>query len=263
MKILKNLFLLSLSLLFLTACSNKPEEVSQEVWDRSIQYTLYIDKLVEDGDSPEALGADLSTLTETKEEKEIVAEVVNLSVKSIVLSLAKLTNTSVDEAQKSYDEQYDKLKDIFGSDLKRAKLDVDKVKTYIAESKLIQEEKRKQERESVMKQWGVTLTGKEVQYDLSNNLDKEFYLEGNLKLCTYYNYGFTNETDFFCGQLTPFDGGYTDSWYLYFHRESFKTVYDKLLNGNVDIRVVAEIPYFTYERGQGNMAKVKRTQLIQ
>ncbi|MCL1696256.1 MULTISPECIES: hypothetical protein [unclassified Lysinibacillus] len=111
-----------------------------------------------------------------------------------------------------------------------------------------------------LKVTGVTLTGKEVQFDLANNLDKEFYLEGQVELCDYYNYGYTNEEKFFCGQLTPTDGGYSDSWYLYFHRDSFKNEYQDLLNGDVNMRVVAQIPAKSYKQGQGRMAAVKKSQ---
>ncbi|MCT1538440.1 MULTISPECIES: hypothetical protein [Lysinibacillus] len=104
----------------------------------------------------------------------------------------------------------------------------------------------------------VRLTGKEVQYNLANNLNVEFYLNGNVELCDYYNYGYTNEAKFFCGQLTPVDGDYSDSWYLYFHRDSFDNAYQALLEGNINMRIIAKIPSNGYERGQGNMAVVKK-----
>lgn len=111
-----------------------------------------------------------------------------------------------------------------------------------------------------LKATGVTLTGKEVQFDLANNLDKEFYLDGQVELCDYYNYGYTNEAKFFCAQLTPTDGKYSDSWYLYFHRDSFDKEYQNLLNGNANMKVIAQIPSKSYKLGQGNMAVVKKSQ---
>ncbi|WP_223553399.1 hypothetical protein [Lysinibacillus sphaericus] len=104
----------------------------------------------------------------------------------------------------------------------------------------------------------VTLTGKEVQYNLENNLNVEFYLNGNVELCNYYNYGYTNEGAYFCGKLTPVDGDYSDSWYLYFHRDSFDSAYQALLEGNINMRIIAKIPSEGYERGQGNMAVVQK-----
>ncbi|MBG9689502.1 hypothetical protein ABD91_01020 [Lysinibacillus sphaericus] len=114
------------------------------------------------------------------------------------------------------------------------------------------------EDEKFMEEYNISLNGKEVQFNLANNLNKEFYLNGNVELCDYYNYGYTNEKAYFCGQLTPVDGGYSDSWYLYFHRDSFDNVYHALLEGNIDMQVSAKIPSKAYERGQGNMAIVQR-----
>lgn len=114
------------------------------------------------------------------------------------------------------------------------------------------------EDEQFMEEYNISLNGKEVQFNLANNLNKEFYLNGNVELCDYYNYGYTNEKAYFCGQLTPVDGGHSDSWYLYFHRDSFDNVYEALLEGNLDMRISAKIPSKVYERGQGNMAIVQR-----
>lgn len=114
------------------------------------------------------------------------------------------------------------------------------------------------EDDKFMEEYNISLLGKEVQYNLANNLNKEFYLKGNLELCDYYNYGYTNEKAYFCGQLTPVDGGYSDSWYLYFHRDSFDNVYQALLEGNLNMQISAKIPSKAYEQGQGNMAIVQR-----
>lgn len=114
------------------------------------------------------------------------------------------------------------------------------------------------EDEKFMEEYNISLNGKEVQFNLANNLNKDFYLNGTVELCDYYNYGYTNEKEFFCGQLTPVDGGYSDSWYLYFHRDSFDNVYQALLEGNMDMQISAKIPSKVYERGQGNMAIVQR-----
>lgn len=115
------------------------------------------------------------------------------------------------------------------------------------------------EDEKFMEEYNISLNGKEVQFNLANNLNKDFYLNGTVELCDYYNYGYTNEKEFFCGQLTPVDGGYSDSWYLYFHRDSFKEHYQLLLSGNVDMQIIANIPSKIYERGQGNMAVVVKS----
>lgn len=113
--------------------------------------------------------------------------------------------------------------------------------------------------ESFMKEFNVKLTAKDVQYDMPNNLDKEFAVEGTAKLSTYYNYGFRDmEKDYFVVSLRPTGGAYSDEWYLYLHRESFKALFDKLKDSDVTIIVVAEIPKWVYKDNQGNMAFVSR-----
>jgi len=257
MKFSKLWIMLCMLTLLLFACSSKPDNVNQELWDRSIQYTLYADKLTKEGKQiPEGFASDLNEYAENKTEKEIVVDVSFLAMTSLLQSIS-----SNDETKKGYDDAYKKLQETFGSDLKSNKLNTDLVESYISKNK---ENKEKQEQESLDKfkeETGVTLTGKEVQYNLSNNLDKEFYLDGTVKLCDYYNYGFTNESKFFCGQLTPVDGKYSDSWYLYFNRESFDSAYEALLNRNVNMRIVAKIPSKAYKRGQGNMAGVTQLQI--
>jgi len=118
------------------------------------------------------------------------------------------------------------------------------------------------EDEKFMEKYNLSLTGKEVQYDLVNNLNTDFFLSGTAELCDYYNYGYTNEKSYFCVQLTPLDRGYSDSWYLYFHRESFDSMYKSLLTTNVNMRLAAFIPKKGYIQGQGNMAVVRRYELI-
>ncbi|MGE7673084.1 hypothetical protein ACQKMV_05780 [Lysinibacillus sp. NPDC094403] len=107
------------------------------------------------------------------------------------------------------------------------------------------------------------LTGKDVQYDLANNLSKDFFLSGTAEICDYYNYGYTNEKSYFCVQLTPFDGDSSDSWYLYFDREEFQKIYKVLLIDEFYIRVSAYIPKNNYIQGQGNMAVVRRAELME
>lgn len=104
----------------------------------------------------------------------------------------------------------------------------------------------------------ITLTASDVQYNMSNNVGKEFSLVGTAKLSDYYNYGFNSsiEGSYFCLSVTPTGGGYTDSWYIYCHRDSFKELFDDLQAGSVAVNAVCEIPSFRYKSGQGNMAQL-------
>lgn len=103
--------------------------------------------------------------------------------------------------------------------------------------------------------YDVYLTGKEVQYNMENNIDKDFVLDGTLSLCDYFNYGYKNQQLAFCGKLTPSNGD--DSWYLYFSRETFAELYEMLLKNDVEVDVLARISSSNYKSGQGNMALVK------
>lgn len=105
-----------------------------------------------------------------------------------------------------------------------------------------------------MNEKNISLTAREVQYDVANNLDKEFFISGVLELCDYYNYGFTNEKNFACTKITPIEG---DSWYLYLHRESLDNFYQMLLSNDIIVRVSGIIPSNVYESGQSNMAMIK------
>ena len=118
---------------------------------------------------------------------------------------------------------------------------------YDPEKKLLEEEMAR-----------VTLTAKEVQYDMSNNVDKEFILAGTGDLCDYYNWGYDRsiERSYFCVKVTP-SGGYSESWYIYFHRTSFTSVYQDLLRGEKYMTIIAKIDSAFYERNQERMASAK------
>ena len=115
--------------------------------------------------------------------------------------------------------------------------------------------------EEYMTENNIVLSWKDIQYDMSNNLDKEFIVAGTAELSDYYNYGFKGrEGDYFCVSITPYDGKYSNRWHLYFHRESFEKLFNSLKEGNRRIITTCEIPDFIYKEGQGNMAFVNQAQ---
>lgn len=106
-----------------------------------------------------------------------------------------------------------------------------------------------------MQKQKVTLTAKQVQFNMQNDLGKNFALYGNAKLTDYYNWGFQNQSQYFAVDVTPTDGDFSQSWTIYFSRTSFKQLYDDLMNNSsVNIFVTAQIPVTVYEDGQGNLA---------
>lgn len=107
----------------------------------------------------------------------------------------------------------------------------------------------------IMAKNGVTLTAREVQYNMSNNVGKEFGLSGMGELCDYYNWGYDKsiEPNYFCIEVTP-SGGYLEKWYIYFDRSNNATLYQDMLHGKVQIFLIAEISRNLYEKNQEPMA---------
>ena len=102
----------------------------------------------------------------------------------------------------------------------------------------------------------ITLDNYDVQYDMGNNLNKEFTIVGTAELDDYYNYGFDDdiESDYFCIMVTPEDGKFTNRWYIYAERTTFKDFFDDLKGGKCRVKIVAEIPSSRYKSGQNCMA---------
>lgn len=104
----------------------------------------------------------------------------------------------------------------------------------------------------------ITLTAREVQYNMGNNTDSKFILEGVAELSDYYNYGFNDWTDdYFCLEVYP-DETYTNRWYIYCHRDSFVNLFDKALKDSyIYVQMICEIPSYVYQKNQGNLASLE------
>lgn len=106
----------------------------------------------------------------------------------------------------------------------------------------------------------ISLDNSDVQYNMSNNVNKPFTLKGYAELSDYYNYGFDSdiEADYFCLAVTPIDGSYSDMWYIYCHRDSFKRLYGEALeSGTIYVQMVCEIPSYRYDKNQQCMADLQ------
>lgn len=113
--------------------------------------------------------------------------------------------------------------------------------------------------EEYRKEFNLDITWKDIQYDMYNNLSKEFLVAGTAELSDYYNYGFRErEKNYFCVSIIPYDGDYTNRWHLYFNREDFKELFDSLKEEKRVIITTCEIPDYIYKEGQGNMAFVNQ-----
>ena len=96
-------------------------------------------------------------------------------------------------------------------------------------------------------------TNKDVQFDKYGNIGKSFMISGTAELDDYYNWGYRDfEAAYFCIQITPTDGSYSDRWYIYASRNEFSELFDKLKNGSKKVNLVARLTY--PDTGINNMA---------
>lgn len=106
-----------------------------------------------------------------------------------------------------------------------------------------------------MKTNNISLKAKDIQFDMKNNLDKNFAIEGIATLGTYYNYGFKDEGKYFCIKVNT-DNISSNSWYLYCDRKSFAELFDILKDKNAFVTATCKISSNVYKTDQGNMAEV-------
>ena len=99
--------------------------------------------------------------------------------------------------------------------------------------------------EDMMDKYNTSLDGRDIQYDMDNNINEYFGLEGTAELCDYYNWGYDDslESTYFCMEVSPNGGSYSDHWYwyLYANRQTFDELYKDLQTGEVDIQLIAQI----------------------
>ena len=96
-------------------------------------------------------------------------------------------------------------------------------------------------------------TNKDVQYDKYGNIGKNFTISGTAELDNYYNWGYKDfEAGYFCIQVTPTYGSYSDRWYIYASRSEFSELFDKLKNGSQNVNLVARLIFA--DTGSSNMA---------
>lgn len=266
------LFCIVLLCFVFTACSQaghkKPDDISQEAWDRGLQYAIIIENYTFDDDgvlSNGGLGVLFSKLSSWEEkssssnEKELASTIYQMGIGKFD-ALTGLSEESKSDGEKRYKEAKDKVIKYYGKDtLKKENINLDVVADLEGKSSEIQASTDDYSPvEEYMKENNITLSSTDVQFDMANNLNNNFVVAGVAELDDYYNYGFDNdiEKDYFCARVTPEDGTYSDGWYLYFHRESFNGLYEKLKNGSVSVITTATIPKSRYEDNQGLMAQV-------
>ncbi|OCA87797.1 hypothetical protein A8F94_08110 [Bacillus sp. FJAT-27225] len=111
---------------------------------------------------------------------------------------------------------------------------------------------------SYMDETGLAMKAIDVQYDMANQLDREFAIIGTASLSDYYNYGFSElEKEFFAVKIYPLEDSSSikDVWTLYFNRTDFAELFNTLkVNGETILVGTGVIPSQLYEDSQGNLA---------
>jgi len=256
-----------LLLLLLTACSsktyNKPGDVSQQVWDEGLQYAIMIDSNQSHIADIATIGSnirDLEKISETEQEKELIDNLRMMFYGKVDVQTGNEKQRK--EGTKTYKEARKVVAGYFGNDaLNGDNLQQEKLKNINDETNAIQESiDNYSPVNEYMENENIHLAAKDVQFDMANNIDKDFVVAGVAELSDYYNYGFDSdmEATYFCARVIPEDGSYSDGWYLYFHRESYQELFEKLKNGNANVIMTANIPSNRYKDRQGNMALAQK-----
>ncbi|ETT77486.1 hypothetical protein C173_03184 [Paenibacillus sp. FSL R7-277] len=239
----------------------RPLEIEQVTWEASIQLAISANEYKGGISEIDIIG--LKTTAESlkgfvkqtdAEQKLInaVDQMVNGKYQSIMGSGKEIQNKGV----KDFEVGRENVVSIVGEDaLNPGNLRKDFIKDL---GKELKDPKKISYIDDYMKE--NRLKARDVQFDMENNLDKNFVVEGTATLDDYYNYGFGNEIEdiYFCARVVPDDG--SDSWYLYFERRSFKDLFEALKSGSIYVSATSEIPSYKYVKGQGNMAQVREVE---
>jgi len=125
------LFLFALIFILLSGCSksNKPNDISQEIWDEGIQVVLYINKITNEFgmvDPDISYGSYLLDEPEyTKAEENLYFDIIELQLKSMAVFIAiDEGSQSLEEDANNYEEAYKKFEELFGKEiLQNTKID--------------------------------------------------------------------------------------------------------------------------------------------
>lgn len=256
-------------LIFLSSCSSpmkeKPDDISQDIWDKSIQYAILADQYQGiDGDIDmvelmSVAGKLKYSKNQNTNEQDLTNNVRNMVVGKFEEYYGN-NEEMIENGVKHFEEGRKVVVGLIGEGMlnqKNLREDIANVS-----NNNLDEAEDKPEGYSYIKAYQEEnrLKARDVQFDMENNLDKNFVVEGTATLDDYYNYGFGNEIEdnYFCARVVSDDG--SDSWYLYFERGSFKELFEALKSGSVYVSATSEIPSYRYVKGQGNMAQVREVE---
>jgi len=140
MKRTTNYLMLLVLVLIISACnsnSDVPENVNEDIWNSSIQFTLLMKDSLNNNEFLEGFNEAINTFVEkydenaTQEEKEIL---VNLKELQNIYLRTKVINIALDSSDtEEFDEQYQVMEEIFGaSNLKDENYDKDAMKKNLS-----------------------------------------------------------------------------------------------------------------------------------
>lgn len=105
----------------------------------------------------------------------------------------------------------------------------------------------------------IELEAVDVQYDMANNLDKEFAVRGTARLVDYYNYKYSDSQDqYFAVDLEPLGDDAGEYWTMYCDKDDFKDLYETLKCGETEIIMSAVVPSSKFESGMDSLATAKK-----
>ncbi|MBO4733994.1 MAG: hypothetical protein J5662_05900, partial [Clostridia bacterium] len=100
-------------------------------------------------------------------------------------------------------------------------------------------------------------TAREVQYNKYGYATKCFIISGVAELDDYYNWSWENcEYTYFCINIRPMGGNYSDKWYIYANRDNFSDLFEILLKSSKRVTLVAYLSVTDLDTGSNNMARL-------
>ena len=94
---------------------------------------------------------------------------------------------------------------------------------------------------------------------------KNFTLYVNAKACNYYNYGFRNETQYYCLSLWDNSGNEYKNVYGYINKNEPKSkeLMDKILDKSTVLKIEASIPTNKYTEGSNSFLEISSWEEVQ
>lgn len=113
---------------------------------------------------------------------------------------------------------------------------------------------KKKQRDAFLAKYSDAPTERDVRYDPYSYFGTDFILTGSAELDDYYNYEFRDlEMVYFCIEVTPTNGSFSDRWYIYGDRRTYTEFFETLkANKKTSVTLVCQIRF--PDAGKNQMA---------